>query len=107
MRLKAGVSPAGLTPQLLLGLLIAEGVYRRAGWDLRVTSLADGEHAGRPVRGDDQDPHYVGKAADLGIKEIPEAQWPGLVDSLKLALGAEFVVLLEKNHIHCQWGHIA
>jgi hypothetical protein len=92
---------------MALAALVVDSVFRRGGYDATITSGSDGEHKGKPVLGDSRDPHYTGKAVDFRISEVKKEDLSDLTDSLKVCLGPEFVVLLEPNHLHIQWGHIA
>lgn len=107
VKIKAGVKLEHLTPQMVLACLIVESVFKRGGYDPTITSGSDGEHKGRPVLGDDLDPHYVGKALDFRTHDLKPDDLPGLVQALKLCLGEGYVVLLKPDHLHIQWGHIA
>ena len=114
MKLKAGVKFPVLVPQMVLGATIVASVMIRYGVDAEVTSGAEPEtiHKGKPVQGDDKDPHYMGKALDFSIHGFQSPQdLANCVDALGDALGSEYVVLWEMKgtpveHIHVQFGHI-
>lgn len=106
MRLKPGVSLRGVKPQVAIGLLIADGVLRKAGADLIVskiedpvcTSVTDGAHKTGSL-------HYRGLAFDLRTRDFPSSD--GLIlnvaETLRAALGHEWDVIVEADHIHCEW----
>ena len=96
MRLKEGVSVTGVRPELLLALQIADGVYAAFGHELVVTSLNDGKHSRTSL-------HYAGAAADLRTRDLQPGIVPKLVDSMRAALGVDFDVVLERDHIHLEW----
>lgn len=97
MKLKKGVDITGLQPELVLGLIIAECVYRTvANVDLMVTAVKDGKHMTGSL-------HYKGLAADLRSKDVPEAVLPALVSTLQSSLGDQFDVVFEANHIHIEF----
>lgn len=97
MKLKKGVDITGLRPELVLGLIIAECVYRTvANVDLMVTAIKDGKHMTGSL-------HYKGLAADLRSKDVPEAVLPALVSTLQSSLGDQFDVVFEANHIHIEF----
>jgi hypothetical protein len=111
MRLKEGVQIGVLTPQLVLAAIIVESVYQRGSLDPVITSCNDGEHHGQPVKGDSKDPHYMGKAFDIRLWEIHPENRQGVLDSLREALGDNYVVLWENvgepnEHYHVQWGYV-
>lgn len=107
VRFKAGVSITGARAELVLGLVLAEQVFRDWRAPLVVTSVMDGRHAQGSL-------HYLGLAADLRSKhletELRERVLRGLEDTLG-PLG--FQVLLEdegesNEHIHLEHdpGHV-
>ena len=109
MRLKDSVRLAKLLPQTVVGLIVAESVYQRvAGQGVRLTSGSDSEHTGHGVAGEKDDPHYTGRAIDLGIKEITQGLRSTLVEALGEALGPAYDVLweakgLDGEHLHLQY----
>lgn len=101
---------AGLVPQMVLALVVAEGVYADYGAGLCITSANDSVHSGRPVAGEARDPHYTGKAVDVRIHQVSGNKRAELVAALEAQLGPEFFVLwesqgLENEHVHIQYGH--
>lgn len=98
MRLLPGVDPAGIQPELLLALQIAEPIWRRFGAEeLWVTSIRDGQHKTGSF-------HYVGKAVDLRVKNLPLGTWESVRAALQAAVGPQYDVLLEDSppHIHIE-----
>lgn len=96
MQLKTGVKIQGVRPELLLALQICDGVYwRMFKTDIVVTSIVDGAHMQGSM-------HYLGRAADLRIWGL-EASIEALVKSLKISLGENYDVVLEKDHIHLEY----
>lgn len=105
---KHGVAIEKLTPQLVLGLAVAGGVWEANGFPVcRVTSIYDGAHG---VRGK----HPEGNAADLGTRELDEVGKSHtdvvqmLVRDLSTALPEGFDVLAEDiggahEHIHMEY----
>jgi hypothetical protein len=98
--LKPGVDATILTPQIVLAITVVNSLWNGA----TITSLNDGTHQGKPVTGTDKDPHYLGLAVDL---RLPTEDIDGAINRLRAALGNQYVVLLESNHVHVQFGHIA
>ena len=99
MKLKPGVNPFGLKPELLLALMVAESVWTQSGVELVVTSLNDGKHSKTSL-------HYAGCAADIrtnNITEIGKKEW--LVEQLRFCLGQnpDYDVILEIDHIHIEY----
>jgi len=92
---------------------IEKAVYIPMGFgELTITSGKDGEHHGKPVKGDKLDPHYMGKAADVRTRMIPFQQRQTVLETIQEVVGPAFVVLWENrgkdaDHYHVQYGHIA
>lgn len=93
MILKEGVSIAGIRPELVLALTIAQAIYEDYGYPMLITSLLDGEHMRASL-------HYVGAAGDL---RLPSGDVGQIVDSLRGALGDNYDVVLETDHIHIEF----
>jgi len=94
MKLKEGVSIAGLTVQALLGIVIAKTIYAKYGDEFVITSGADGEHMEGSL-------HYVGQAFDL---RSPAASTRNNISKeMADALGADYDVVPEETHIHIEY----
>ena len=108
---KDGVTCKGVTREIFEAMLLAEETWG----SITVTSLTDGIHPGRPLAGDTQDPHYVGKAVDLRVWTIPRDDRPKAVEALRLALkvrNPKYWLLWEaidkpNEHVHIQIGHVS
>lgn len=101
LRLKEGVSVRGVSPEIVLALVIARDVYSEEKFDLRLTSCTDGEHSQGSL-------HYKGDAVDLGIHGIPPDRIDVLHKRLQANLGPDYQVLAENigtpnQHFHVQW----
>lgn len=94
--LKPGVTPHGVQPELLLGLMIADGVYSRNHYPMTVTSLTDGTHKAGSL-------HYKGQAADLRTRDVAMPLLGVIVREIKEALGADYDVILEGDHLHMEY----
>ena len=95
MQLKKGVSVKGIRPELLLGLTIASDVYKKLGEDLVITAVTDGKHKRGSL-------HFLGLGADLRTRFFSD-NGKNATKLLKEALGDEFDVVLEKDHIHLEY----
>jgi len=96
IELKESVVLSGVRPEMVVGLIAAEGVYSFYSIPLVVTSVTDGSH-GPHSR------HRVGLGADLRTFNVPEDTIPEIVDDLKRVLGPHFDVVLESDHIHLEY----
>jgi hypothetical protein len=94
--LKKGVRLHGLGTEILVALISANDAYASRGKDCVITSAIDGRHS-RSSK------HYTGCAVDLRIRHLPEKAAESIVQELKTALGDDFDVVLEKDHIHLEY----
>lgn len=93
MMFDEGVSLAGITPEMVLALVVAEQIMTRHGCPTIVTSVVDGEHMHGSL-------HYVGAAADI---RTPENGSESITDDLARSLGNNYDVVLEESHIHIEF----
>lgn len=89
MTIKPGVQLRIMSTQILLAILEADRILEGTAV---VTSVSDGKHSAGSL-------HYVGLAFDLRLPANPA----GFVGALKAALGAEYDVVLEHDHIHVEY----
>lgn len=95
--IKSGVDLRGLAPQMVLAYVIALDVYReKVGTVCVITSASDGKHGPNSL-------HYKGKALDFRTNNLRGPQVHPIYLALKEALGAQFDVVLEDDHIHCEF----
>jgi hypothetical protein len=93
--LKPGVRILGIKPETVLALIIAESVYRDHQQECVITSLVEGEHSRGSI-------HYQGFAFDLRTNTLGK-DVPVVHSELKNRLGADFDVIIEVDHIHCEY----
>lgn len=94
MKLKAGVKVLGTKPEILFAILAADQIWREMGQQgVTVTSLVDGHHSAHSD-------HYKGEAVDLRIWDIDARDAVGRLED---ALGEDYFILLEKDHIHISY----
>ena len=102
MRFKPGISIRAIKPELVLGLTVADSVYRTEGFDLIITEVTGGHHLTNSL-------HYQGLAADLRSHNIAnQEQKFDLVAKLHLALGQDWDIVLEglstdNEHVHIEY----
>lgn len=131
MHVKDGASIALLVPPLRLALDLIEPYYAALGAECVVASGDERTttHKGRPVAGDTEDPHYVGKAVDLRMRNVPVELRATLVrrvaeelgcpdgpytsaDGAIVYSGPDLVIRWEyrgtdREHLHLQQGKVA
>jgi len=96
MILKNGVQVLGLRPELLLAIMVADGVYTANGQELVITGITDGQHS-KTSR------HYLGVAADLRTRYFKADEKKKVANELRERLGKDYLVLEESTHIHLSW----
>ena len=98
MKIKPGVTMAGLSPRMRIVLIYAEKIWKTYDEELVVTSALDGEHSAGSL-------HYYGYALDLRTRyftpEAAAAVARELSDELT-RIDLDFRVIKEKTHIHVQ-----
>ncbi|KKL05866.1 hypothetical protein LCGC14_2601760 [marine sediment metagenome] len=97
IRFKRGTKISGIRAELILALLVAEGVYDKYDTDLVVTSVNDGRHSYTSL-------HYSGSAADIRTRELPEADSiQAVAEEIRQDLSDEYDVIVESDHIHIEY----
>lgn len=96
MSIKHGVSVGELTPQACLAACITATVLARYGYGFVLTSGREGKHIPGSL-------HAKGKAFDFRSREIHEGEREDLFTEIREALGPEFDVVVEKDHVHVEW----
>jgi len=96
MKLKQDVTMNGIKPELVLGLMVADSIWKKYGEELVITSITDSRHSKNSR-------HYIGLAADLRTRYFDKPTALRVANELKTELGDEFFVLLESTHVHIQF----
>lgn len=95
--IKAGVDLRGLQSQMAIAYVIACTIWaERAGVPCVITSGSDSKHGPNSL-------HYKGRALDLRTNSLRSEQVHPIYIALKEALGAQFDVVLEVDHIHLEF----
>ena len=95
LKFKKGVRIGNISPQLIIGINVAEDVYTHYDLDCVITSVGDYRHSAVYSE------HYQGNAADIRTKNIPDDKIRQMIMSMILQnLPIGFVLLFEKNHFH-------
>lgn len=96
VKLKKSARIAGLKPEMVLGIMLMKGVFDKYDRDLVITSALDSSHGRGSL-------HFVGQALDLRTRHLQENTVGPIVSELEEALGPDFDVILEGNHIHVEF----
>lgn len=67
-----------------------------SGYTPTITSANDGKHM-------DGSLHYKNHALDIRCTDLPKTSWTSYAELLKVRLGPEYDVVLEKDHIHVEY----
>ena len=95
--IKPGVDLRPLVPQMAIAYTIACRIYReQANQVCVISSGAEGEHGVNSL-------HPLGKALDFRIRTLTVVQRQSILLALRTALGAQFDVVLEPTHLHCEF----
>lgn len=94
--IKHSVDLRGLQPQMALAYVIAAAYYAKHDYICTITSASDSKHGPNSL-------HYKGKALDLRTRNVPEELRQGLRDEIANALGPQFDVVLESDHMHMEF----
>ena len=84
-----------MDPEIILAIVIAERAYAEIGCELMLTSGIGGQHSAGSL-------HYTGCAVDLRTLNVPAGKLTPLVEKIRVALGPDFDVVLESNHLRTQ-----
>ena len=88
------VKLAGIRPETVVAMIIADQVYASHDKAFVITSVTDGKHSNTSL-------HYIGCAFDCRIYD--DINNEALRDEIKGKLNVDFDVVLEKSHIHVEY----
>lgn len=94
MILKSGVDIAGIKPELIIGLMIADSVFTSFDQRMVVTSVTDGQHMKDSL-------HYEGLAADIRLPQMELRR--AIFNTLSDFLGNDWDLIQEPDHIHIEY----
>lgn len=97
MKIKAGVSILGFQPEMVVALMMAKNILEEYGQECVITSGVEGEHSKKTSK------HYVGFGLDLRTRDMSNDDAEKCAFDIREALGDEFYVAFEKNHIHISY----
>lgn len=96
MKIKPGVDARGIKPETVLAMILCEPVVKSHGVEFVVTSICDGKHLPRSK-------HYEGHAIDVRTRDMAPERIRPCVQELQIALGSQYDVVLEGDHIHVEF----
>lgn len=95
MKLKPGVDIRGVRPEIVLAMIVVEPIIEKHA-PFVVTSVCEGTHKPTSL-------HYSGFAIDIRTRDVDQAMVRPLVQELQAALGIQFDVVLEGDHVHLEF----
>ena len=97
MFLKAGVSIAGIRPELMIGVNVFQELFHTLlSHEMTITSVVDGKHSHTSL-------HYNGSAFDIRTRDLNDGEAEKIVKEAKKRLTRDFDILLESDHIHVEY----
>lgn len=90
------VKIAGLQPEALLGMLVADGIFRHIGLPCVITSVTGGKHMKGSL-------HPKGFAFDIRTRSLSTTNKVFLLSELTNSLPNDFDVIDESDHIHVEF----
>ena len=96
MIFKKGVKVKGIKPELNIGLIVADGVWKRYGKVLVVTSVVDSKHGEGSL-------HPTGYGGDLRTRYFNPILIEVVAEELRESLTDEYDVVIERNHIPLEY----
>lgn len=99
LNVKNGVSIGGIKSETIFGILVAATLFDSYGAPFVLTSVMDGKHMNASL-------HYGGFAFDCRLPSryvVSGTLDAEVVEALAHALGAQWDVVLEKDHIHVEF----
>jgi len=98
IKIKSGVSLKLMTPQMAIAALVVAQVYDALQInECVITSGSDGKHSKNSL-------HYKGLALDFRTRDIKTVIYRKLIaQEIRDALGSDFDVVVESDHIHVEF----
>ena len=102
MRFKKGVTVFGINPEMIVALMVADGVYSDiVNQPVTVTAVTDGTHTSIV--------HYLGYGVDIRTRDDDSyKQWTDtvkqkLIAELRARLPEGFEIICHSTHIHIEY----
>ena len=98
IRFKPGVRLDDLSPQMVAAMLVVDAIYAKHDvTDCVITSGSDGTHSATSL-------HYRGgRALDFRTRTIPLLHRNAVAQEIGVSLGENYDVVLERDHLHCEY----
>ena len=96
IQIKPKARVRGLQPEMILAIMVANDVYAQYDIICVITEGTGAKHRRGSL-------HYVGLAIDLRTRNIPPNLREPVAQQIRVALGEEYDVVLESDHIHIEF----
>ncbi len=96
MILKQGVKLTSLQPQLIVGIIVANDVYKAHGKELVITSMDDSKHGKTTL-------HGKGLAFDCRTSYFINGEAEKVANEIRAKIDESFDVIFEGDHIHIEY----
>ena len=98
---KPGIQVYGLKPEALFGIIVCHSVFSDHGQKFTLTSVTDTAPDRLP-----KSLHKEGYAFDIRIRDLRGVLAGVMASRLREALGSEFTVVEEPDHIHVELDYV-
>ena len=96
MQIKHDVKLAGIHPEIVIAAMVVNEMCREYGVEFVITCAKEGTHR----KGSK---HFVGQAIDVRTRDMALHNRKAFATSIAKAVGPEFDVVLEGNHLHIEF----
>lgn len=97
LSVKKGVKIAGMSPEILLGIMIVNGVYEEFGYQCTITEIMPTVKHVRASK------HITGDGVDIRKSNIPFSKRKGVYLTCKAKLGENYDFVNHKSHNHLEF----
>ena len=99
MKIKDGVTIAGLNIKMRIVLIMADLIWEELGQELVITSGLEGTHSAGSL-------HYYGYAVDFRTFYFTEEEKKKAIEDLRDNLGLEYDVVWHNSHVHVEYNKV-
>lgn len=91
-----GARIAGIKPEMLVAIAVANEVFNQHGQDCVVTACTDGKHG-------DHSLHAFGYAVDLRTRSFAPEKINTIAQLIARRLSTEYDIVIESDHLHVEF----
>lgn len=101
VRLKQGASLENVSWRMFYAAIIADGIFKARGAEAVITSGSDGKHSRQSKHYAENNASGLVEALDFRSREVADPEQ--VRNELAEALGPDYDVVLESDHIHVEY----